>query len=175
MRIFFVNLDHDDIQRKFSSKTFYKGLEYYEGGRVSDVAIYGANRLEARVDGNRRYVVSLELNNDILRDDCSCPIGGLCKHVVSVLLFCVDNFEVLKDQGVHVLEVDEHKKIQQYLNGSSKPDLIDLVMEFAPQSFKDQLAFSTLDSDQSKAGFLAGKIRIEYKRRRNLMSEISGI
>lgn len=150
LRDLFANLDQDDIQSEFYSKTFYKGLGYYEDGRVDEVVKLGANTLEAQVNGSRRYTVRLELQDNLLHNDCSCPIGGFCKHVVSVLLFCMSNFETLKEQKEFLFEVDEKEKVEQYLKSLSKQELIELVMNYAPQNFKDQLKFSSLDSDQSK-------------------------
>ncbi len=152
LKDFLSELTYEQIQLDFSSGTFYKGLKYYEQGRVSDLTIQGADKLTARVHGSLRYVISIKLLDHKLHEHCSCPIGGGCKHVVAVLLYCVDHAEEINEQE-HIPDSPDMKKVEQYLQSLSKKELIRLVLKFAPGNFKELITFNSLGKDQSKRLF----------------------
>ncbi|RLI75358.1 hypothetical protein DRP05_14940 [Archaeoglobales archaeon] len=79
----------------YGSKTYEKGLEYYQSGRVA-LAIKCGSELTGEVVGNERYRVKVDL--DSYHGTCSCPVRHNCKHAVALLLsylngdyFDVDN------------------------------------------------------------------------------------
>lgn len=67
----------------YGSKTYEKGLEYYQSGRVALVIKCGGE-LTGEVVGNERYRVKVDL--DSYHGTCSCPVRHNCKHAVALLL-----------------------------------------------------------------------------------------
>ncbi|GEL94838.1 DNA helicase [Cellulomonas composti] len=70
---------------------FERGRGYYAEGRVVSVDWQPANRTLTslvRGSGARAYrcIVVLDARQHVVRDHCSCPLGGACKHVVATLL-----------------------------------------------------------------------------------------
>ena len=61
-----------------------KGKNYFRNGNVNELW-YDSNKLSAIVVGNYSYHVNLNVINDKLIYDCSCPVEGLCKHCLAVL------------------------------------------------------------------------------------------
>ena len=79
----------EDIEGWLSSREVDKGQGYLDA--VSNLKI-GDQQIEARVQGTAAmpYRVSVELapngGNPPTRLQCSCPVGGHCKHVAAALL-----------------------------------------------------------------------------------------
>lgn len=75
-------------------ESFTRGREYFRRGAVSGLECRD-NRLTAAVEGSEAapYAVAIELREDgVGTTRCSCPYdwGGVCKHVVAVLLKYLD-------------------------------------------------------------------------------------
>jgi uncharacterized Zn finger protein len=114
-------LTEADVQRYVPAPSFDRGRSYYHSGRVFDTVCRG-DRLEARCEGSQPepYRVTVTLGpGGIAGSDCSCPVGGGCKHVAALLLAWVHApGEFLECEPVDVV-----------LERKSKPELIALVQE----------------------------------------------
>ena len=98
-----ATLTWDDLEEALDARTLAKGKSYRR--RVSELAQDG-RRLLAWVTGTRRYATCVELTGRKtlgLQSECSCPIGGSCKHVAAVVLVFL---EALKE-GTPVLAAAE--------------------------------------------------------------------
>src|SRR5690348_17092717 len=78
------------IRAAATPESFQRGREYFESGAISNAAIQ-ANTLLAECEGSSApyYQVRVELDEAGIRDaECTCPYdwGGVCKHVVALLL-----------------------------------------------------------------------------------------
>lgn len=69
----------------FGDVTISRGFQYFKQGRVKKLALAGPDRIEAEVDGTKRYRVGIRLD-DIASSGCSCPVQRSCKHMAAVLL-----------------------------------------------------------------------------------------
>lgn len=152
LKEYFTSISQDDIRMEFSLPTFYKGLAYYEEGHVEGISAYGTYKLEGSVTGTHKYSVSLELRDGILYNFCSCPIGESCKHVVALLLFCLD-YTAEPDHTEELTSDRSSGKFKDYLEKLSKKQLADLVIKFAPQAFIEQISYESLDSDHAQRVF----------------------
>ncbi|MES3008235.1 MAG: DEAD/DEAH box helicase [Pseudomonadota bacterium] len=79
----------NDIKEMAPGTTFDRGLQYYHQRRATIRQNYPEqSRFIASVMGSGRntYRVELSAENGILIGDCSCPIGGDCKHAVAAAL-----------------------------------------------------------------------------------------
>ena len=81
----------EDIVRQFDSATFARGERYARQGMVVDVDFFDS-MITGEVEGSYNNVyeqtIFVEAGRHGIRfdSDCSCPVGGACKHVVAVLL-----------------------------------------------------------------------------------------
>ena len=87
----------DDIQRHFDSGTYGRGHAYARSGKVRALAPSDhATQIESKVSGSggqiyRQSIAVRNHRNGIrFEGDCSCPMGYNCKHVVAVLLRCLE-------------------------------------------------------------------------------------
>ncbi|MEM7119329.1 MAG: helicase-associated domain-containing protein [Chloroflexota bacterium] len=84
------SLRESDIQQVVNASSLRKAKGYRR--RVSQGVRQGAN-LKARIEGNRRYSVEIEVDETGIHADCSCPYnwGGYCKHIGAVLLKWIED------------------------------------------------------------------------------------
>jgi hypothetical protein len=149
---FLRKLTYEQIQLGYNQETLYKGLKYYEQHRVMSTSRHGINELLADVYGRAKYTVKIEFSNHELHDHCSCFIGGSCKHVVAVLLHCINNLNKLENQDITPLTSDV-KKVEHYLQNLNKAELIELILKFASENFIEYITIKDLEIDQSKKLF----------------------
>ncbi|MEA2028624.1 MAG: SWIM zinc finger family protein, partial [Campylobacterota bacterium] len=80
------------IKAIFGATTFNRGERYFKQRRVNSLRItrlHDGNVINAIVQGSRPYEVNAIVDHNIvgqIESDCSCPMGGDCKHVVAMLL-----------------------------------------------------------------------------------------
>jgi hypothetical protein len=149
---FIADLTKEKIQMEFYSRTYYRGLKYYQEDRVEDVSLQGNSMLTARVQGARKYDVSLELQGTKIIEKCSCPIGSSCKHIVALLLYCEEQRMILDGPDALPKELDV-EIVTKHLNSRSKKELVRLVLKYAPDDFLETITKSTFDPDQSRKVF----------------------
>ncbi|CAN7723908.1 SWIM zinc finger family protein [Paenibacillus sp. LjRoot153] len=80
------------IRPKFDKVILARGWAYFNEGVVRDIQVEGTSIIKARVDGTKRYKVTLDLKS-FTKSGCTCPYGYYCKHMAAVLL------EVAKQAG----------------------------------------------------------------------------
>lgn len=79
---------------------FARGKSYYRNGHISDTMQRG-NMIEGDCEGSEYdpYRVEVRLGSrGIEGNECSCPMGGDCKHVVALLLAWYHEPESFEDQ-----------------------------------------------------------------------------
>ena len=80
-----TELTEDAIKETFGDKTFFKGLDYYDGRRVFDTVRIGS-ALYARVLGSSAKPYEVRVSISEMHTECTCPVGSMCKHGVALLL-----------------------------------------------------------------------------------------
>jgi len=146
---FLFDLTYEDIRENFYSVIFHRGLEYYERGLVQEILLSGRTRLEARVLGSARYNVTLELKGNYVTGQCSCPYSDNCKHMVAALLSGIESPTEL-DEVDDVAGTTGADRTNDYLNKLSKKELIKLVLEYAPESFKYRIISKAAGKEESE-------------------------
>ena len=76
------------IRDRFDSRSYERGQTYFRQGRIVAGRRQG-NTLKARCEGSQEALYRVQATLDdgaIVADECSCPLGGRCKHVVALLL-----------------------------------------------------------------------------------------
>lgn len=83
-----MNVTLKNFQDFVPSKIYWRGVDYYESGAVTELTDEGDGEWTAVVEGTEDYEVSVLIDNDGCLDwSCDCPYdGAMCKHVVAMLL-----------------------------------------------------------------------------------------
>src|SRR5438067_12981202 len=109
-------ITEQDIRNIIDPASFQRGQTYYNSDAIFNTRQQGM-ALKARCQGSRSqaYRVEVAFNNaGIVSNQCSCPLGGHCKHVAALLLTWIHDPEKFLEQP----EVD------QLLEQSTKAELI---------------------------------------------------
>lgn len=117
------SLTEDDIRALASSQSFERGIDYYRSGALFDTRQVGSElRAHCRGSSYTPYRVSAQLGpGGVMAVHCTCPYdwGGICKHLVALLLAWVKNPDAFQS----VAPADER------LVGKSKEELVALIQE----------------------------------------------
>ncbi len=116
-----IDFDEDDIRQLCSESSFSRGEMYLEDGRVS-IKEATLTRIKAVVSGTEDYHVKIDFGEE-LSGECDCPYdwGGLCKHIVAVLLAVVRDEDKTRD----LIEESnlEREEIEKLLKMADTDDL----------------------------------------------------
>jgi uncharacterized Zn finger protein len=124
-----------DIEALAIAQSFERGYDYYHSGAVYEVVRRG-DELTAEVEGSQYdpYTVRVTLDESgIAATECTCPYdwGGICKHIVAVLLHYVhETGEVIDKPRLELLladlSADELRQLIQR-TAESRPDLVSVI------------------------------------------------
>jgi uncharacterized Zn finger protein len=128
-------LTEAQIRALASAQSFERGLSYYQDGALVEPLRQGLE-LRAECEGSEYepYQISVTLGaKGIAETSCTCPYdwGGICKHIVALLLAYVHNPQAIRViEPLDVMLADKSKDeliaiIQDMLK--HKPDLISVV------------------------------------------------
>ncbi len=148
---FFETLTNGHIHDCCDSKVFHRGQEYYHNDAVKDASFnFGKTSLKSIVEGNSDYTVTISIQNGEVSGSCTCPFDGVCKHTIATLFFATNNASEIET-------VPDAKNIgnetELYLNSLSKDNLIDLVINFAPEQFFVEIKNKFADSSSAQNTF----------------------
>jgi uncharacterized Zn finger protein len=118
---FFKKLTWSDIQTWAGDTITSRGQSYQRSRAVRDLALTPDGGLVAWVQGTERYATKVDIKDEELTSDCTCPYGGTCKHAVAVVL---DYLEKLK-QNLKVPTVSEKDERLLLLSEDKDDDLED--------------------------------------------------
>jgi uncharacterized Zn finger protein len=110
-----------DVEDYVPDPYFARGQSYYRSGHVFDTVRRGS-RIEGYCEGSapEPYHVVVTLDEDgITGDECSCPMGSGCKHVVALLLTWAHKPK----------QFSEREAVDAMLESKTKDELIALVQE----------------------------------------------
>jgi uncharacterized Zn finger protein len=150
----FKGLRWSDIQDWAGGKATSKGIKYQEEERVKEVKCTPEGSLVARVQGTTDYFTEISLENGKLNSVCTCPVGHDCKHGVAAVLEYLERVEqgeeipVIAEEdplvirarrgytGAKIFGIYDAQKsslwnLRGYLEQLEKPELIDILVEFA--------------------------------------------
>ena len=116
-----------DLQRVAGERSFGRGQAYLDA--VGDLEI-GVGQVTATVYGSDAYEVVLDLGNDGVTGECSCPHGRegfFCKHLVAVGLTVLGRCgDVPAQQAAAAAKA---RSLETWLDGLSRDDLLGLVRD----------------------------------------------
>lgn len=107
-------LTENYVRKLASAQSFSKGQSYYHAGAVENGRCEG-NRLYAQVEGSQYQPYRVEIEFDEKGVDtaiCTCPYdwGGVCKHIVAVLLEYISSPESFVEQAPLLERLAKHSK-----------------------------------------------------------------
>ena len=160
------DITEDDIRSAFGERTFSRGQDYFENGHV-ECGMKRGDSLIGKVSGTtiHPYKVEVELN-DRIYSECSCPVGGMCKHGVALLLQWVNDRDLFVD----------YDDLLVLLREKSKEELIKIVgsvLEDDP-ALALRLAFSE-ETAQKRINIEALSKKLRYLGRDLDYYAVSGI
>lgn len=112
-------ITEQDIRSHVGDTSFQRGQQYFRNGAIFNARRQGRT-LKARCEGSRSEAYHVEVTFDeenIVDTNCSCPIGGSCKHIAALLLTWLDRPE----------EFSELEDMDTSLEQRSKAELIALI------------------------------------------------
>ena len=118
---FFKKLTWSNIHAWAGGTISSRGQSYQRSQAVCDLALTPDGGLIAWVQGTECYVTKVDVEDEYLTSDCTCPYGGTCKHAVAVVL---DYLEKLK-QSLKVPTVNVNDERLLLLSGEMDADLKD--------------------------------------------------
>lgn len=129
-------LTPESLRRLAGSKSFERGEEYFERGRVDSLSEKEGG-IRAKVRGSHLYLVKLWPESDELGYSCTCPHardGAFCKHVVAVGLAWLNRNEPPQPKLEKTKPAVTMGDVHAHLSGLDKKDLVDLIMTEARQN-----------------------------------------
>ena len=131
-----LKLSQDDIRVMAESAIFSRGKSYYRNNYVLDLKQNVPNTVTARVKGSyaNSYEVKLYKEGSDLRAKCDCAYNSVCKHIVATLIYINQKREIQES-----IVLTQEDKVLDYFETLSKVELVELLMEFAPENFKKEI------------------------------------
>ncbi|MGI8739454.1 MAG: SWIM zinc finger family protein [Gammaproteobacteria bacterium] len=120
----------DKLSRLAGERAYGRGKAYFEAGAVVDLIDKGTAVL-ARVEGTDTYRVSLSAEGNLLRYNCTCPVGAegaFCKHAVAAGLTWLAAHEGQVELTPQVTTEFVLEAIRRYLEAEDKAALVTLLM-----------------------------------------------
>jgi uncharacterized Zn finger protein len=123
-------LTEAQVRALATDKSFERGKSYYRGGAVSETVRQGTE-LRGQCEGSEYapYEISVTLDARGIKDaSCTCPYdyGGICKHIVALLLTYVHQPQAFRDIA----------PVEELLKNHSKEELIAIISQMSKQDPK---------------------------------------
>jgi uncharacterized Zn finger protein len=137
-------LTKSDYNALADSRVLERGESYFNHGAVYPNITIELGSIEAEVDGSEDYEVDLEQIGMDVFGACSCPynFGGICKHLVAVLLHLQHNVGIQDLVKADITELviqqqkQKQKDFEKYVKSLDKATLQKLVLELATEEFR---------------------------------------
>lgn len=170
-------LTEDTIRQYIGAESFRRGENYFRDGMIFNVrrtdTVLKAN---CHGSGGNIYRVSATIEDGAIADaDCSCPVGGCCKHIAALLLTWLnqpDDFQAIEETDT-VLERRSKEELialvkQMLLRAPDLESLLELPLptgkkskqRINPETYRRQVAaaFSGSDFEYGAASSIANEL-----------------
>ena len=105
-------ITEQDIRSLIDAQSFLRGQNYFRGGAIFDTRRQGMT-IKGRCQGSRSQAYTVEVtfgDQDILDNECSCPLGSYCKHVAALLLTWVHRPQEFIEQHEYDTLLEQYSK-----------------------------------------------------------------
>lgn len=129
-----MNLTKSQLKHYVDERYIERGRGYFNQGLVV-LDTVTTNFVKAHCAGSRVYKVTLTLNGRKLEGICTCPAFadiGPCKHIAATALTVMaDRNSQYSSSPASIEQIDQYHTIRKHLLGLSKPELVELLLQFA--------------------------------------------
>ena len=149
---FFRLLPADALRDCCSPSDYSHGKDYFEAKAVSQLIFNNEKtRLNAIVNGNDNYSVTIMLDKGKITGSCTCAYYDVCKHIVATMLYAYDEKSAF---GIVPVDVkDTGNLFVWYLHSLSKDELVALVDKFASEQFRTEVKNRFANADKAQKTF----------------------
>lgn len=158
----FLNSEGADRLKFKFGKLYERADDYSFNNNVKEIKVIHDDHVKAIVSGSRNYKVDLYNENGEIYSECTCPYDGVCKHALAVIIH--SQFEEWYFEEV---QKQVHFDLTSYLQGLTKQELIQLVLENQTAELVQKLQNKTLSQDD-----LLSKVAKANKELEKLFKEI---
>lgn len=171
-------LTEDTIRQYVGAESFRRGENYFRGGMIFN-ARHADTMLKADCHGSggNIYRVRATIEDDRIEEaDCSCPLGGYCKHIAALLLTWLnqpDDFHTIEETDTSLERRSKEELIalvkQMLLRAPDLESLLELPLptgkkskqKINPEMYRRQVAtaFSGSDFEYGAASSIAEELR----------------
>jgi uncharacterized Zn finger protein len=142
----FRKLTWDDLEAWAGSRIVGRGRNYQHSGFVRGLTRTSDGGLLAWVEGTETYATRVDLIEDELISDCTCPYWDDCKHAVAVVLEYLDHLE----KGRRVPKADPNDGRILLLEDEYGDESLDYYSEI-PDYVEDEFSRADLKADLEPA------------------------
>lgn len=143
------------IFTKASNSSYWRGYDYFEGGRITDFKKVDDYVYSAKVKGTKTYKVKVDLKHP-LNSSCTCPfVEGnkkICKHMIAVA------FKASPDECYKAKKaIEDYEYEMNHID-----DLVDKIMEKKRKQIKSKI--KSLSAKEAKERLANILINDEYDK-----------
>ncbi|MHA1312075.1 MAG: SWIM zinc finger family protein [Candidatus Helarchaeota archaeon] len=129
-----LNLNEAKLRAISLERDYERGIQYYYSNSVTKTVLVPPGLLKSRVYGNYKpyYNVEIRAKEEKLEWYCTCPVGGLCKHIKATLLMWIkkpNRFVIKEGQGTTQMEIIDvriiNNDIKNVLSRYNREDIIE--------------------------------------------------
>lgn len=164
-------LTEEYIRHLADGQSFERGMNYYAGGNIRHPIRQGMElRGECYGSQSKPYRVRVILDNNGIREaSCTCPRGGVCKHIVALLLTYVhepDSFKVLTSLDAMLARLSREELISLIGDMLQREPSLSAVVDLAVAMARGQsLDMGALNREVKRALSLDDPFEIEMDLR----------
>ncbi len=149
-----AKLSKSDLMSLFGQTIYGRGYDYYQSRSVYNIDAE-ADKIKAKVRGTENYKVKIKAEGTQVFASCSCPYdyGDHCKHIAATLIHLQKEYVTINIEAAVIIPEDSQQTLQEYLDGLSKQELVDLVKKYAPDSFKKAILMKNSSKNVQEAEF----------------------
>ncbi|MEM8585705.1 MAG: hypothetical protein AAGF87_15620 [Bacteroidota bacterium] len=138
-----------DMDTYFADIILDRAESYYnESGWTIEKVIH--QQFRASVWGTREYQVSLDILDNHLAFDCSCPYEAPCKHLAAFIWLLTDEW---LDEFNACTKPADQSALRKHLITLSKEELISLVEQFAPLEYRREIELASMNKADVSSAF----------------------
>jgi len=163
------SLHPTDLNGLFGSAVLARGQGYYHNKQIENVR-FQPGKVTAKAFGQDLYDVMVEREDQGITGHCSCPYDGPCKHLAALLLYVINDPE---PEALEILDSadptgEEGQSFEAYIDALTKEELKQLVLQFAPDSFRHTIRLKFAGRKTQQREFLYVKNGVQNLFTRDL-------
>lgn len=155
-------LQHADLTLVFGSTILGRGQSYCHNGQIEDIRFH-PGKVTAEALGQEVYQLEIAQEGRQMAGYCSCPYEGPCKHLAGLLLCLINDGD---PEEMQILDTSapggsENTVFEDYVHTLTIEELQQLVIQLAPESFRQTIQLKFADAGTRLREFQQVKKRVK--------------